>query len=141
VKLHSVFLRKRCILPDRLDPLQEPIGDNWTRVEELTSSILDRMIRQAGWHFMWMQGTCSRRGFGLTQESAADRALASALKGIARRFNAAELDSVLVTKYPGFHIAKVTLQPRQIQQHTSLDIYIEKHPLATAVRSAGSRGA
>lgn len=60
---------------------------------------------------MWMQGSCSRRGFGRARDDAGDHALERALSGIARRFNAAELDSVLVTKYPGFHVANVTLQP------------------------------
>ncbi len=66
MKRHSVFLRKGCVLPGRLDPLREPFGDNWMLVEEITASIFDTMIRQAGWHSMWMPGSCSRRGFGLT---------------------------------------------------------------------------
>lgn len=134
MKLHSVFLRSGCILPDRLDPLREPLGGEWTLVEEITAPVFDTMIRQAGWHFMWMQGSCSRRGFGLTEEEAKHRALARALKGITRLFNAAELDSVRVTKCSGFHIANVTLQPRQIQQHTSLDIADERHPLSVSAR-------
>lgn len=134
MKLHSVFLRKGCILPDRLDPLREPVGDSWTLVEEITAPVFDTMIRQAGWHFMWMQGSCSRRGFGITQEEATHRALVRALKGLTRRFNAAELDSVQVTKYPGFQIANVTIQPRQIQQHTSLDVVDERHPQAISAR-------
>jgi len=117
-----------------LDPLREPFGDEWTLVEEITAPVFDTMIRQAGWHFMWMQGSCSRRGFGLTRQEATHRALARALKGLTRRFNAAELDSVRVTKWLGFHIANLTLQPRQIQQHTSLDIADERHPRAVSAR-------
>ncbi len=134
MKLHSVFLRKGCTLPERLDPLREPFGENWMLVEEITSAVFDTMIRQAGWHFMWMQGSSSRRGFGLTQKLATDRALARALKGVKRRFNAAELDSVQIAAYFGFQIANVTVQPRQIQQHTSLDIVDERRPLAVSAR-------
>lgn len=119
--LHSVFLRKGCILPNRLDPLQESVGDKWTIVEDLAAPVFDTMIRQAGWHFMWIQDSCARRGFGMTREDATDRALTHALDGIAKRFNAAELDSIQVAKYLGLHIATVTVQPRQIQQQTSLD--------------------
>ena len=123
----------------------EPIGEDWTLVEELPALVFDRMIRQAGWHFMWMQGACSRRGFGLTRDDAADRALTRALKGIAKRFNAAELDSVLDTKYPGFRVAHITLQPRQIQQHTSLDAladsrrYFRPHSAGKNWSRAGER--
>jgi hypothetical protein len=37
------------------------------------------------------------------------------------RFNAAELESLYVAKYPGFRVAKVTLHTRHIQQKTGLD--------------------
>ncbi len=122
MKLHSVFLRKECVLPNRLDPLQRLIGDNWAMVEDLAAPVFDTMIRQAGWHFMWIQESNAPRGFWETRQSATDRALSHALKGIAREFNAAELDSVQIARYPGFHIATVTVQPRQVQQDTSLEI-------------------
>jgi len=128
VKRHSVFLREGCILPDRLDPLREPIGDKWSLVEEIPAPVFDTMIRHAGWHFMWIQGSCSRRGFGKTQEAATGKGLARALSGVAKQCNAAELDSVFVRKYLGFHIATVTLQPRRIQEHTSFDVADIRHP-------------
>jgi hypothetical protein len=121
VRLHSVFLRKGCVLPNRLDPDREPVGDCWTRLEDLDAPVFDTMVRQAGWHFMWIEDSCARRGFGNSRESATASALTHALGGIARRFNAAELDSVQVASYLGFHMATVTLQPRQVQQQTSLD--------------------
>jgi hypothetical protein len=120
VKRHSVFLRKGCVLPNRLDLPQEPIGNNWAIVEELPAMVFDTMIRQAGWDVMWLQGSCTRRGFGMSRQNATDRALVHALNGIAKRFNAAELDSVRVAKYLGFHVATVTVQPRQIQEEVSL---------------------
>jgi len=121
-------------LPKRLDPLREPIGDGWMRVEEIPASVFDTMIRQAGWHFMWILRPSARRGFGITQDAATHRALIRALRGVASRFNAAELDSVRVAKYPGFYIANVTLQSRQIQEHTSLDHVDERRPPMLAVR-------
>lgn len=121
MKLHSIFLRNGCSLPNRLDPLREPVGGDWSRVEDLPAQVFDTMIRQARWHFMWIQGSCARRGFGISRASATAYALSRALKGIARRFNAAELNSVQVAAYLGLYVATVTLQPRQTQQQTSLD--------------------
>lgn len=89
-------------------------------VEELDAPVFDTIIRQAGWHFIWIQGSCARKGFGGSRESATAHALTRALRGIDKRFNAAELDSVLVGSYFGLHAATVTLQPRQVQQDTSL---------------------
>ncbi|MGA2205493.1 MAG: hypothetical protein ABSG10_02060 [Terracidiphilus sp.] len=134
MKPHSVFLRKECVLPDRLDPLREPVGENWTLVEEITAPVFDTMIRQMGWHFEWVDRPCRRRGFGLTEEDAARRALARALRGVARRFNAAEFVSVQATRHPGFYIANVTLQPRQIQQYTWLEIAENWHQLVVPIR-------
>jgi hypothetical protein len=119
--LHSVFLRSGCCLPDQLRVPQESIGDEWAQVAEIEAPALDAMIRIAGWHFMWMLGSYSRKGFGRTPRSATDRALTHALKGVARHFNAAELEVARVAKYPGFYIATVTLQPRMIQHYTALD--------------------
>jgi hypothetical protein len=103
-------------------------------VEEITAPVLDTMIRHQGWHFMWVDRPCSRIGLGMTEENAAERALTRALKRVARRFNAAELVSVQAARHLGLHTAIVTLQPRQIQEHSWLDIADERHPQAVAAR-------
>ena len=56
-----------------------------------------------------------------TAETAIHRALVRALPGVNKRFNAAELDSIHVTSFPGFRIARVTVQARQIQSQASLN--------------------
>jgi hypothetical protein len=134
VRLHSVFLRSACILPDRLDPCRQPIGKDWSVVEEIPALVFDTMIRQAGWHFMWLQEACSRRGVGFTEETAIRRALSRALRGVSKRFNAAELDSLQIVQYPGFHLAQVTVQTLQIQRHASLNVAAGQHPQPVAVR-------
>ena len=134
MNLHSVFLRNQCVLPDRLDPLREPCGEHWSLVVEITASIFDTMIRQMGWHFLWVHRPCIGKGFGWTREAATQRALAHALNGVARRFNAAELIADRAGKCLGFHTASVTLQPRQVQQYTWLEIAEEWHQLAVPFR-------
>ena len=134
MKLHSVALRDDCTLPDRFDPYRTRISDRWMLVEEIPVMVFDTMVRQAGWHFMWLQGASSRRGFGRTQDQAVARALVLALGGISRRFNAAELDAFRVKKYLGFYIAKVTVQPRHIQENASLESAHAVHPLAASAR-------
>lgn len=86
------------------------------------------MIRRAGWHFIWLQEACTRRGIGFTEETAIRRALSRALKGVAKQFNAAELDSVQMTHYPGFQLANVTVQTLQIQLHASLKTVAIEQP-------------
>ncbi len=41
VKLHSVFLRSECALPDRLDLCLQPIGESWSVVEEIPALVFD----------------------------------------------------------------------------------------------------
>jgi hypothetical protein len=134
VNLHSVFLRSDCTLPDRLVACLRPIGEKWSVVEEIPALVFDTMIRRAGWHFMWLQDACSRRGVGLTKEAAIRRALSRALKGVSKRFNAAELDSLQITEYPGFQIAHVRVQTLQIQRHASLSIAVGQDPLPVPAR-------
>jgi hypothetical protein len=129
MNLHTVFLRSDCVLPNRIDPRLRPIGEEWSVVEDIPALAFDTMIRRAGWHFMWLQDSCSRRGLGLTEEAAIRRALSHVLKGVSKRFNAAELDSLQVTEYPGFQIANVRIQALQIQRHASLNIVAGGNPL------------
>jgi hypothetical protein len=125
MKERTVFLRKDCDMPAHFDLAQQLYADNWMLVEEIEAPVLDTMIRQAGWHFFCVQGYHSRRGIGLSRDEAIQSALVRALKGLRMRFNAAELESVQVSSYPVFHMAKVTLQPRHIQQHTALEMAVE----------------
>jgi len=136
LKPHSVFLRMGCVLPSHLDPVRRPFGDNWKLVEGITASIFDTMIRQAGWHSMWMPGSCSRRGFGLTAANATHRALTRGLNAVPRRFNAAELQSVYVSWYPGFCVASVTLHPREVMQSTTAELTHEVRLQPAQVRKA-----
>jgi hypothetical protein len=137
VKLHSVFLRNGCVLPKPLDPLRSPFGEQWALVDQIPASVFDTMIRQAGWHFIWMSGSCSRRGFARTQDKAIERALGRALGAVSRQSNAADFESVQVTKYPGFLVANVTVQRRRIQQKSVLEAADQKLPQAIPVRSNG----
>ena len=131
---HSVFLRKGCVLPERLDPVQESVSENWLHVAEISAPVFETMIRRMGWHFLCMLRPFCRKGFGRTEADATQRALGGALKRVARKYNAAELISVKARKYPGFHTAAVTLQPRQIQQQTSLEIVADWHQMIVPTR-------
>jgi hypothetical protein len=76
MRRHSVLLGRECILGDRSDPVRTPFGDNRMLGEQIGAAVFDTMIRQAGWHLIRIQGSCSRRGFGLTREVATRSALA-----------------------------------------------------------------
>jgi hypothetical protein len=120
-----MFLRTGCMLPDGIDLRQEQFCEKWMSAEDTTAAALDVKIRNAGWHFVWLQDAYSHFATGGTAESAVSKAINLALHQVKGRFNAAELDSINVRKYPGFQVAKVTLYARQIQQLASLGLVDE----------------
>jgi hypothetical protein len=122
---HAMFLRTECVLPDGLDLIQERFCGTWMSVKDTMAAALDVKVRNAGWHFMWLEDAYVRFGVGRTATSAIDKAIASALDRIKDRFNAAELESVSVSKYVGFWVAKMTLYARQIQHQASLSLVDE----------------
>lgn len=120
-----MFLRTGCILPDGLALNQERFCGTWMSVKDTMPFALDLKVRNAGWHFMWLEDAYSHRGIGLTAATAIDNAITRALNRVKGRFNAAELNSVKISKYPGFQVAKITLRSRHIQQRASLGLVDE----------------
>ena len=121
MKINTIFLRDGCILPSQFTLLHEPFSKGWAEAMGTVATELDARIRSVGWHFMWLADSYSSQALGSTAETAIRCALARALPGVNKRFNAAELDSVHVVTFPGFRIARVTVQARQIQSQASLN--------------------
>jgi hypothetical protein len=116
VRPPAIFLRNNCVLPDGLHLKQKPYSSAWMSVENAAPAQLDLAVRDAGWHFMWIEAACTCVGYGRTDEAAITRA------GTRERFNAAELSVVRVSRYFGLHIAKATLHTRHIQQSAALGL-------------------
>lgn len=122
VRPPAIFLRNNCVLPDGLHLKQKPYSSAWMSVENAAPAQLDLAVRDAGWHFMWIEAACTCVGYGRTDEAAITRAITRALAGTRERFNAAELSVVRVSRYFGLHIAKATLHTRHIQQSAALGL-------------------
>ena len=120
-----MFLRVGTVLPDNVDFVQTSFCEGWMAVGANAVNTMDRVIRQAGWHFVWLVESAAGMAAGLSEEAVCNHAAALALNRISARFNGAELGHVRVTRYPGFYVAKVTLHTRQIQQQTSLGLVDE----------------
>jgi hypothetical protein len=125
IKPPAIFLRAGCLLPNELRLKQRPFGKEWMSVENAAPAQLDLAVREAGWHFMWIESACSRLGCGRTEETASNRAITRALAQTKSRFNAAELGVVRVARYFGLRIAKATLHTRHIQERASLGLIDE----------------
>ena len=107
-------------MPPGLALIQEPFCESWMSLENITTAALQIKVRNAGWYFTLLAEAHSCLGIDQTIESACNKAIALALNKVQQRFSVAELSLLKITKYPGFHIARVVLQTLQIEQHVSL---------------------
>ena len=121
MNVHSVFLRDNCVLPDSVDVTRDSFGKRWSHIEGLSSPDLDRIIRHAGWHYIWLTGGKTSRGWAQTSEAAFNNALTRALSGVGHNCNAAEIDSIKMSNFAGVWVANVTVQSRQIQQSSLME--------------------
>jgi len=122
LRTSSIFLRTDSLLPAELNLRQAPFDNSWNSVEEAAPIELARAVKDAGWHFMWIDSDCSRSAWGLNDEAAVTRAIARALRHMRHSFNAAELGVIRITRHLGFRIAKVTVHSRHIQQSALLGL-------------------
>jgi hypothetical protein len=120
-----IFLRVGCVLPNGLHLKQKPFDNAWMSVENAAPAQLDLAVRDAGWHFMWIESACSRFGCGRTDQAATHRAITRALAQTQSKFNAAELGALHVSRWLGLRIAKATLHTRHIQRRASLGLVEE----------------
>lgn len=112
----SMFLRSTCLLPGGFRLKQERFNREWMVAGDISASGLDATLRRSGWHFRWILADFSRLGYGRTDAAAVSHATARALRHIRADFNAAEVDLIQVSNYPGFRIARVTAHARQISK-------------------------
>jgi hypothetical protein len=120
IRAPAIFLRAGSILPYGLGLRQRRFDKAWMVAEDVAPAHLDLAVRNAGWHFTWIDSACCRRGCGRTDEAASRRAIARALSQTEARFNAAELGVVRVSRWWGVRVAKATLYTRNIQQNRAL---------------------
>ena len=87
MNLPAIFLRIGTVLPDNVDFAQKSFSEGWMAVRTTTVNTMDRVIRQAGWHFVWLVESGACMAAGLSEEAAYNHAAVLALKRISARFN------------------------------------------------------
>jgi hypothetical protein len=112
----TMLVRGHVELPDSLNLVTEQFREGWNFVQSGDTHWLDKEIRTRGWHFMWIGEGSLRSGVGQTSQEAIASALKLALRRVSECFNAAEVESIKLRKYPWFVLAKVKVYPYQIQQ-------------------------
>ena len=129
----TMLLCGRVEVPGDLSLVTEEFQEGWSFVQSGDTHWLDKEIRQRGWHFMWIGEGSRRGGVGQTSQEAIAGALKLALRRVSERFNAAEVESIELRKYPWFVVAKVKVYPYQIQQDAVLSSLDRTVPLSIAL--------
>ncbi len=129
----TMLIREHVELPGDLSLETEEFREGWSFVQSGDTHWLDKEIRRRGWHFMWIGEGSRRGGVGKTSQDAIAGALKLALRRVSECFNAAEVESIEVKKYPWFVVAKVKVYPYQIQQDGVLSSLGRTVPLAVAL--------
>jgi hypothetical protein len=109
----------------------EEFQEGWSLLGSGDVQWLDERVRSCGWHFIWIAEAQQRGGVGQTEQAAVAMALRLALRRVSPQFNAATLDSIEVTRYPWFFVAKVKIYPYQIQPGMELEADDPAMPLQT----------
>jgi hypothetical protein len=140
----TMLVRGHVELPDSLILVTEEFREGWNFVQSGDNHWLDKEIRRRGWHFMWIGEGSLRSGVGQTSQEAIAGALKRALRRVSECFNAAEVESIELKKYPWFLVAKVKVYPYQIQHSVVLSASdgattLTVSPPAKAVAIAGNQ--
>jgi|HubBroStandDraft_1064217.scaffolds.fasta_scaffold390603_1 hypothetical protein len=129
----TVLTRVTAALPNSLRISTEDFQEGWSFVTSGDVHRVDKAVRDCGWHFIWVAEPSQRGGVGQTEQVAVVSALKLALRRVNPGFNAANIDNIVITKYPWFFIAKIKIYPCQIQQGSVLKTSNRAIPLPVAV--------
>ena len=123
IKTGAVLIREGTLLPEALRFESEPYAPGWRLIENLDGCGLGRIIREAGWSFLW---SCEFGAtvFGLDEQKTLCRAVEQILANLeSQEFNSLEImrvASVASKRFLGVRYVTVSAHPRHIQESAPL---------------------
>ncbi len=120
VKVGTILMR------DSMEQLFElesgPSPGNWSVVKTLDGVSLDRKIRAAGWHFLFMAAEVKVMFFGALKPAKIQDALRQILAKVKpQHFNSLEVTGIAARHFLGVPYAVVTAHSRHVQQSCCLE--------------------
>jgi hypothetical protein len=116
----NMLLRGRIALPDGIKLTTDEFREGWHFVRSVDARHLEMKIQTRGWSFIRITDAPLRSGVGDTSQEAIAGALKLTLRHVSKNFNAAEVEHIELTQYPWFFLARVSVNPFQIQQNAVL---------------------
>jgi hypothetical protein len=132
---HNLLLRAQIKLPAGLKLATEEFREGWNFVGDRDTRLLEKKILKRGWEFIRNVDGWLRSGVGESPQIAIAGALKLALRHASSNFNAVEVSRIEWTQYPGFFLARVTVNPYCIQQRSLLPVLDSGSPQPVVFQS------
>jgi hypothetical protein len=118
----TVMIRLHAQLPVGLKMKTDEFREGWSFAKIVDSCLLEKKIRARGWQFIKIADGFLRSGVGDSPQRAIASALNLGLRCVSEYFNAVGIESIQLTKYPWFWLARVTISPYRIQELAVLPV-------------------
>jgi hypothetical protein len=134
----TMILEDGAQIPRPLVVDTKPYSPGWSSIIKTTSAQLDRELESAGWTFFYMADEIRTRGFGFSDQSRTDRAVAKVVNAVKRQnCNCLEITQMRRCSFLGLPYTSVVAHARHIQESRCLR-GLSKAPASTR-HSPGNR--
>ena len=130
----SMLLRVRVDLPVGFKLAMDEFQEGWQFVRTLDAGRLTKKFRTRGWNFISIGEGVLKSGVGDTSQEAIARALKLALNHFGASSDAVEVKHIQMTQYPWFFLAKVIVNPYELQVAVNQKVPVRSLSLPAAPR-------
>jgi len=118
----DILLREGIELPASLRIAKEDFQNGWKFALTANAQELETQVHASGWNLIKIADQLQASGVGETAQEAVASGLRLALLRMNVGNNAAAVESIELTKYPWFELARVKVRPICIQQSATLAV-------------------
>ncbi|MGE0406208.1 MAG: hypothetical protein AB7O65_07910 [Candidatus Korobacteraceae bacterium] len=112
----TILIQEGVLLPREVHLESRSYSDRWRSVQNLDGSAIDKLIRAAGWSFMFLGEHADATVLGSSSDKNVRRALDRILQQVqSRNFNAVEVTGISQHRCCGVPYVSVRAHPRHIQ--------------------------
>jgi hypothetical protein len=112
----SVMLRVQAQLPANLRMKTDGFSEGWKFARSVNITQLEKRINARGWQFIKIADEFLRSGVGDSPQHAIASAMNLSLRCVSEYFNAVGVETIRLTRYQWFWLARVTISPYRIQE-------------------------
>ena len=126
IEIGTLLIKEGTPSPEALSLESDPYLKGWRLVKNLSCSVMDRKLCEAGWTFFFMAGEVSAMVLGSDSEKTTHRAVKKVIANMkSGKFNCLEISRVAAKSFLGLPYVTVAGHARHIQE--SIYLFHAKH--------------